>query len=212
MSMIAKSTGSANIEKLESGVYTAVSYALIDLGLQKNEKFDKTQRKFRLIWNILDEYVEVNGEKLARTMSKEYSFSLHEKSSLRKDLQAWRNKEFTEDELNGFNLLNILNKACQLQIIKEEKNGNTYNNIVAIMALPKGTQITGLNETYYFDIENKETWTNWKKIPQWIRDTIKKAENYEESGLKVYIDAFETEQDKQAENDEFFIAEDDLPF
>ena len=109
-------------------------------------------------------------------------------------------------------LVNILNKACQLQIIKEEKNGNTYNNIVAIMALPKGTQITGLNETYYFDIENKETWTNWKKIPQWIRDTIKKAENYEESGLKVYIDAFETEQDKQAENDEFFIAEDDLPF
>ena len=212
MSMIAKSTGSANIEKLESGVYTAVSYALIDLGLQKNEKFDKTKRKFRLIWNILDEYVEVNGEKLARTMSKEYSFSLHEKSSLRKDLQAWRNKAFTEDELNGFNLLNILNKACQLQIIKEEKNGNTYNNIVAIMALPKGTQITGLNETYYFDIENKETWTNWKKIPQWIRDTIKKAENYEESGLKVYIDAFETEQDKQAENDEFFIAEDDLPF
>ena len=77
MSMIAKSTGSANIDKLESGVYTAVSYALIDLGLQKNEKFDKTQRKFRLIWNILDEYVEVNGEKLARTMSKEYSFSKH---------------------------------------------------------------------------------------------------------------------------------------
>lgn len=211
MSMIAKSTGSANIEKLESGVYTAVSAALIDLGMQKNEKFEKVQRKFRLIWTILDEYIEINGEQLARTMSKEYSFSLHEKSSLRKDLQAWRNKAFTEDELNGFNLLNILNKACQLQIIKEEKNGNAYNNIISIMALPKGIQVTQLGETYYFDIETKETWKNWEKIPQWIQDTIKKAENYESSGLKDYIDNYGDITEKQ-QNDGLVTPEDDLPF
>ncbi len=211
MSMIAKSTGSANIEKLESGVYTAVSAALIDLGMQKNEKFEKVQRKFRLIWTILDEYIEVNGEQLSRTMSKEYSFSLHEKSSLRKDLQAWRNRAFTEDELNGFNLLNILNKACQLQIIKEEKNGNTYNNIISIMALPKGMQATQLEETYYFDIETRETWKNWEKIPQWIQDTIKKAENYESSGLKAYIDNYGDIIEKQ-QNDGLVTPEDDLPF
>ena len=209
MSMIAKNSGTGNIEKLESGVYTATSCAIVDLGLQKNEKFEKTQRKFMMIWEIVGEYVEVNGEQLSRTMSKEYSFSLHEKSSLRGDLQAWRGRAFTEEELQGFNLLNILNKSCQLQIIKEEKNGKTYNNIVSIMGLPKGTEITGLDDTYYFDIETTESWKNWQRIPAWIQEKIKKAENYSSSGLEEYLSDYGDIKDNQ---DYEIGAQDDLPF
>ena len=147
MSMIASDNIGQPIPKLEGGVYTAISSAIIDLGNQTSEKFQKTQRKFMMLWNIVGEVVEVNGEILPRTMSKEYSFSLNEKSTLRKDLQAWRGKVFTEEELKGFNLLNILNKACQLQIILEEKNNRQYNNIASIMALQKGSQIEELNNT-----------------------------------------------------------------
>lgn len=215
MSMIAKDSGSVNIEKLEGGVYTAVSQLIIDLGLQVSEKFDKTQRKFMMVWVILGEEVELNGQKQPRTISKEYSFSLNEKSTLRKDLQAWRGKAFTEEELQGFNLLNILNKACQLQILLEEKNGKKYNNIASIMALPKGTQIEALEEVYHFDLENQETWLNWGKIPNWIREKIKKAENYNKCGLDKYVQEYE-ETVKQMEETSSLtnIAEedDDLPF
>lgn len=216
MSMLASDNGGQEIEKLENGVYTAVSSAIIDLGLQRNEKFEKVQRKFVLIWNILGEEVEINGEKLPRTISKEYSFSIHEKSALRKDLQAWRGKAFSEEELQGFNILTILNKACQLQIILEEKNNKKYNNIAGIISLPKGTQIESLENTYYFDMEDTKTWENYCKISNWIKEKIKKAENLESTGfskyLKEYEESLKEQQIEQEKDKEMLAPEDDLPF
>ena len=199
MSMIAKETGNLSIEKLEAGVYTGISSMLVDLGLQESEKFEKTQRKMLIIWDIVDEYIEINGEKLPRTITKEYGFSLGEKSNLRKDLQAWRGKPFTEEELQGFNLLNILNKPCQLQIILEEKNGKKYNNIASIMALGKGMQIAPLEETCHFDLEDEETFVNWGYVPRWVQEKIKKAQNYTSSGLESYVKDYEAAL-KEAEN------------
>lgn len=215
MSMIAKDSGNVSIEKLENGVYTAVSSMIIDLGLQTSEKFDKTQRKMMILWVILGEEVEINGEKLPRTMSKEYSFSLGEKSNLRKDLQAWRGKTFTDEELQGFNILNVLNKPCQLQIILEEKNGKKYNNIASIMALPKGTTIKELETVSHFDIEDVETWNNWCKIPTWIQDKIKKARNYQSTGLDQYVKEYEEmmkDDKEQDKNTQPVAPDDDLPF
>lgn len=216
MSMIAKETGNLSIEKLEAGVYRGISSMLIDLGLQESEKFEKTQRKMILVWNIVDEYIEINGEKLPRTITKEYGFSLGEKSNLRKDLQAWRGKPFTEEELQGFNLLNILNKPCQLQIILEEKNGKKYNNIASIMALGKGMQFNELEETSYLDLEEEETFVNWGSVPRWIQEKIKRAQNYTSSGLESYVADYERamkEAEKYGSSDfENVEPVDDLPF
>lgn len=211
MSMIASDNGGQTIPKLEGGVYTAISSAIIDLGLQTSEKFQKTQRKFMTIWNIKDEEVEVNGEKLPRTITKEYSFSLNEKSLLRKDLQAWRGKMFTDEELHGFNLLNILNKPCQLQIILEEKNGKQFNNIVSIMSLPKGTTVENLKNTYHFDIEDESTYMNWCNIPSWIQEKIKKADNYANSNLEKFVLEYENNV-KKINGDDEISTDDDLPF
>ena len=222
MSLIAKDSGNVQIEKLEAGAYTAVSSMLIDLGMQNNEKFGKTQRKVRLFWNITGETVKIGDEELPRTISKEYSLSLGEKSNLRKDLQAWRARPFTEEELKGFKLVNILNKGCQLQIIINEKNGKTYNDIAGIMSLPKGMTIESLEKTYVFDLEEQETWGTWEKIPTWVQETIKKAENYESSGLSNYVKEYEEiraeQEGKEAEEERTIStenlpeAEDDLPF
>ncbi len=214
MSMIAKDSGNISIEKLENGVYTAISSMIIDLGLQVSEKFDKTQRKMMILWNVLGEEVEINGEKQPRVMSKEYSFSLGEKSNLRKDLQAWRGKSFTDDELHGFNILNILNKPCQLQIILEEKNGKKYNNIASIMALPKGTTVDAIETANHFDIEEIATWKYWSEIPTWIQDKIKKAQNFQSSGLDKFVKEYEEtiKKDTKTESTEPTAPMDDLPF
>lgn len=210
MSMIASDNGGITIPKLEGGVYTAVSKAIIDLGNQISEKFGKTQRKFMLLWEIPGETIEVNGEILNRQISKEYSFSLGEKSNLRKDLQAWRGKTFTDEELQGFNLLNILNRACQLQILLVENNGKQYNNIGAIMALPKGMEGQTLENTFHFDIEDENTYVNWEKIPGWIQERIKKAENYVGTLLEKYVLEYEN-QIKEVIMDNLEPG-DDLPF
>ena len=213
MIMIASDNGGISIPKLEGGVYTAISSAIIDLGMQTSEKFGNTQRKFMMIWTIPGEEIEINGQLQPRTISKEYSFSLNEKSTLRKDLQAWRGQAFTEDELKGFNILNILNKACQLQILLEEKNGKTYNNIASIMALPKGTTVQPLDNVYHLDLEDAETYVNWTNIPTWIQDRIKKAENYTTCGIQEYADSVAEENTEESSIDELeIVSSDDLPF
>ena len=214
MEFIAKSEGNTSIPKLENGVYTAISSMMIDIGAQKSVLDNNIRRKFIMVWNVVGEFIEVNKEKLPRVMSKEYTLSLNEKSNLRKDLQAWRGQAFTEEELQGFDILNVMNKPCQLQIINEEKNGKTYNNISAIMAMPKGMTVSTLDEITIFIINNAETWQNWEKIPKWIQDKIKKSEDYENSDLKKYVDDYEkmTEKSNITETDEVIAPDDDLPF
>ena len=214
MSMIAKSEGNSNIKRLEDGVYTAVSSMLVDMGIQKSEKYGKSARKFIIVWNIENEFVEVNGEKLPRVMSKEYTMSLGEKSNLRKDLQAWRGKQFTPEELEGFNLLNILNKGCQLQILNTENNGKTYTNIVSIMALPKGLTVNALDKTIVFDTYDETTWNNYTQIPNWMQERIKQCENLSENGLDLFIKEYEESkpQETKQESGKMQVPEDDLPF
>ena len=99
MAIIAKAGSENKIKPLEAGTYLAVCSGLIDLGIQYNEKFDKKIHKVLIIWDIVDEFIEVDGKKQPRKLSKEYGLSLHKKAALRKDLEAWRNKTFTEQEL-----------------------------------------------------------------------------------------------------------------
>lgn len=214
MSMIAKENGGTSIPNLADGVYTAISSMLIDLGVQRNEKFDKDQRKFILIWNVMGETVKIGDLELPRTINKEYGFSLNEKSNLRKDLESWRGQAFTEEELRGFYLSNILNKGCQLQIINKESNGKQYNNIAGIMALAKGMTVEQLPETIIFDMEEQESWNNYHKIPGWIKEKIKKAINLVETGFDKYVEEYEKEHGEEEipSYDKVIESDDDLPF
>ena len=214
MSMIAKDNGGISIPPLANGVYIAICSGLIDLGIQVSEQFGTKSRKMIVQWTILGETVDVNGEQLPRIMHKQYGFSLGSKSNLRKDLEAWRGRAFTEEELNGFDLKNILNVPCQMQIITKERAGKTdVNNISGIMSLPKGNNVDKLNDAdlVYFDIEDVSTYKQFERIPKWVQEVIKQAENYEESGLKKYV---EENVKEVSEEDEFITVDDteDLPF
>lgn len=212
MSMIVKNEGS-NIPQLEPGVYTGIAKAIIDLGIQENTMFQTKQRKAIIIWEIAGETVKVNNEELPRTISKEYTMSLSSKGKLRSDLEAWRGRPFTEEELKGFDLRNILNIPCQLQINKDENK--TYTYIAGIMAIPKGMKVEKLKETYVFDTYDETTWNYYNDIPNWIKEKVKKSLNAAETGLDLYIKDYEEEkkekEGKEQENIKDMNSK-DLPF
>lgn len=222
MGLIAKNESGIEFKKLEDGVYTAVATMLIDLGIQNNEKFDKKQRKFIIVWEILGETIEINGEEKPRVISKEYTLSLSEKSTLRKDLQSWRGKAFTAEELEGFDLVNVLNKLCQIQIINEERNNKTYTSVAGIMSVPKGMKLSNdeENNTLYFNTYEPETFVKFAEIPKWIQEKIRKCENKAESGLDLFLSEYDelkqNEEDKKKKNNDYVddveIPQDDLPF
>lgn len=201
MSIIAKSTGDV-IERLADGVYTAICVGLVDVGEQYSEMYNKSSRQVRIIWQICGEtYKNSEGQDVSRSYSKQYTLSLGERSKLRKDLEAWRGKTFSEDELNGFDMINVLNKPCQLQLMNKEKNGKPFTDIVAIMALPKGMNIETLESTYIFDFEDEATYINYSILPDFLKKFIKSATNYSGSTLEAWVNEFEKDLTEEVQEE-----------
>ena len=135
MSIIAKASGGGFIPA-PPGTHAAVCVDVVDLGIIKVSfgGKEKQQHKVRIVWQI----EEVMADNRPFVASKRYTLSLHEKASLRKDLESWRGRPFSAEELDGFDLENLLSKAALLNIIQEQRNGSTYSNVASIMRLPKG--------------------------------------------------------------------------
>lgn len=120
-----------------AGVHAAVCVDEVDMGLQPN-RFDPQggpKLTVRLVWQIAEDMKD--GKPFL--IKKDYTASLHEKAALRKDLQSWRGRDFTFDELVGFDLEKIVGVHCMLNIVhKTGSKGGTFSNIAAIMPLAKG--------------------------------------------------------------------------
>jgi hypothetical protein len=140
MPVVATDPGGKEFTPAPEGLHSAVCVDVVDLGMQPN-KFnpEKPQHKVRLVWQIEETDPENNKRFIVSQM---YTLSLHEKASLRKDLEGWRAKKFTAEEGKGFDLEKLLGVPCQVQIIHNvsETNGKTYANVQAIVPLGKGMQ------------------------------------------------------------------------
>lgn len=136
--MIVSSSG-GDFKPVPEGAYIATCVRLIDLGTQITtfQGADKLQRKVLVAWEVPDEIVEYDGEQRPALIMSRYTASLSDKANLRKHLEAWRGRRFTDDELKGFDLKNVLGKPCQIQVVHSPDGA--YANVAAIMALPKGT-------------------------------------------------------------------------
>lgn len=137
MPIVVKETG-GTFTPAPAGVHQGVCVDVVDLGVVEMTWQGKTKsaHKVRVIWEI-DEELE-QGKRF--TVSKQYTASLNEKSNLRKDLQSWRGRPFTEKELAGFDLENLLGANAMLNVIQTQREGKTWANVQAIMPLPKNMQ------------------------------------------------------------------------
>ena len=148
------SEGAGSFELAPAGTHTARCYLIIDLGTQQTEFQGerKTARKVLVCWELLGDERMSDGRPFS--VAKRYTASLHEKAQLRKDLAAWRGRDFTPEELKGFELPKVLGAFCLLNLIRVEKNGRDYINVASIMALPKGMpKPEGVNDMLAFDLD-----------------------------------------------------------
>ena len=175
MPLIVKQTGS-NIEPIPEGSYPAVCYSVIDLGTQYSERFGKETRKCVITWEIPELRIELDRDgktvNLPRAISQTYTMSLHEKSNLTKDLTSWRGRAFTADELEGFDLFNVLGVCCYMQIIHAHKDNKVYANVSTIMKLPSNIQPLKPENPIvrYSMLENGTVVPD--NVPEWIQELI----------------------------------------
>lgn len=159
-----------------AGSHIARAIHCISIGTQTSPNFPSSF-KVLIGWEIPDEIITNTQTKEEKPMviSKEYTLSLGKKANLRRDLEGWRGREFTADELKGFGVENVLDKPCMLNVIhKTSGSGNLYAVITGISALPKGvTCKPRVHDLLHFEIEDGMSCPAWAKIPEFIQNKIK---------------------------------------
>lgn len=160
-------------EQVPAGTFLSRCYRLIDLGTQKSEWQGEARasKKILLQFEILDPETRMSDGR-PFVASKRYTASLNEKAALRKDLESWRGRAFSPEELRGFDVSKLLGQPCFLSIVHQEKGGREYANISALMKLPKGIPAPdGINEPLLWDFD-KPDWDVYEKLGQRLQAVL----------------------------------------
>lgn len=164
--------------------YRAVCFDYWDIGLQKGEFQGKptVTHKIIIAWEVDERIVSSgasNGQRYDITGW--YTLSLGKKSNLRRDLTSWRGKEFTADELKGFDLDNLIGANCFVNVIHKEGKAR----VSSVTPLPKGME--------------KMLPERKRSVPEWVQKFLDKAiteqeaQQIEASSAEVEVEGDEAE-------------------
>lgn len=181
MPIIATDKGGGSFDPIPDGMHQAICYGVYDLGTQFNATFNKSQHKVLIQWEIKSQRIDVERDgkqvNLPRVMSKTYTLSLHEKANLRDDLESWRGRGFTADELCGFDLAKLLGVKATLQVIHVDKNGNTYANIKNVLPTTDQDKMgTTENTPRYFAMDEGHEIP--ADTPEWVVKIIHESDEW----------------------------------
>ena len=157
------------------GTHLARCIGVIDLGTQHSEMYDVTQPKVAVRWELPTELMEDGRPFICQKI---YTQSLNEKSNLYGDLVNWRGKEFTAEELKGFDARNILDKTCMVSLT--EKNGKA--RVTGIMKGPKHMEVPArVNDLVYFSLDPEDFDRSvFEGLGKWFKEEIMKSPEWAE--------------------------------
>lgn len=169
------------------GVFLARCYKMVDVGTQtETSQFGtKENRKIYLYWELLE---TVDGEKIYMEDGKtpfsifnNYKLSMHPKANLRKQLDSWRGKKFTDEQAAEFDVTKLLDQFCLIQIGHSKSKDGTkeYANVENVMN-PGKRKADPVNEISSFSIENPDMEV-FNELPDWLQSKIEDAPEWNES-------------------------------
>lgn len=178
--MKVKDRARPKLPPVEPGVYIAVCVYSIDLGEQLCEYKDKTKsynNQVKLGFELIGETVEIDGKQEPRVLGRTLNFTRSKNGGLRKFVQSWLGKTFTDDEFSELDTNDLVGKSAQLSVVLSETG--EYANIDTIMQLPKGMAAPApVSPLIRYDME---PWDDaaFAALPDWAQDLIKKSTQYQ---------------------------------
>lgn len=218
MALIAKESGNGGGEftPVPQGMHLARCYRVIDLGTQESTYLGTVKHLPKVMLQF-----EVHGENDAgkpivtaknepMSISKNFTLSLAEMATLRKDLQTWRGREFTAEELRGFELKNVLGAWAMVSVIKAMgNNGKEYTNIAAIMSVPPAIKRAGIpeghNDLKLFSIDEPDM-ALFDSFSSGLKEKIQKSPEWQAR------DGTSAPASAKASASNFDNMDDDIPF
>lgn len=189
-----------------AGNHLARLYSCIDLGHQSViwNGDTKIMHKVVLTWELHGE--DENGEKLQTEdgkpliVSKRYTVSLGDQSTLRKDLESWSGKKMTAEDRKNFDMKNLLGKFCMLSVVHSEDG--KYANVSTISAVPTALRNSlpeAINPVTHFWLQEFDQ-AKYDALPKYYKEKI--AESSEWRG----------KQKREQEDAANPMPDDDIPF
>ena len=170
MGSIAKQKSSVDFKPLDEGTHLAICNAVVDIGLQETPWGDKKQVWLR--FEVPAERVTYvkDGEEIdaPQIIWTRYNKTLTKKANLRKDLDAWRGKDFTAEELDGFDLFKLVSKPCLLTVVHNHTDDRTYANIAGIAKILKNQEVPDWElDAIRFSPDDTDQYDD---VPEWLQE------------------------------------------
>ena len=208
--------GSREFMPVPPGNHLARCYRIIDLGTQKSEYQGQVKflRKVMINWEVHGEndagepLVTERGEPLS--IFKNYTLSWGENATLRKDMQAWRGKPWSDEEAKRFDLKQILGVWGMLNVIQRPgTNGKIYSNVQSISPVPPIIRKQGLpegaNELQLFMLSQPD-WELYETFGRGLKAKIESSPEYRAIATPEVKEAYAEDSEDVAD------MRDDIPF
>jgi hypothetical protein len=167
-----------------AGLHMARLYSVIDLGHQATEWAGETKimHKVVLTWELhgnddADQPLKTDDGK-PLIVSKRYTVSLGDQARLRQDLEAWSNKKMTAEDRKKFDLRNLLDKFCMVNITHSEDG--KYANISGISPVPsalRAVQPEGINVPLHFWLAEFDQ-AKYDGLPKYYKEKITESSEW----------------------------------
>lgn len=174
----------SNFKLPPAGTHVAILLSIVDLGTQESsyKGEPKHLRKLRFTWELPYEKDQFGEDPELRpfVVSKDYTLSMGDKAAMRKDLESWRGKPFTDEEAKSFDEKKVLGKPCQVTILhKTNDKGKTFANVTGVVNISKGTTVPEPHGAVFsYDTKEGKSPT-YQSLPEWLQEKIAKSPEFQ---------------------------------
>lgn len=179
MAIIASDNGGGgDYSPVAQGTHIAICNMVVDLGKQRKEwqGQERIRPEIFLRWELPNERLEWTDKNLVdhegpRVIGQTYTLALNDRANLRRDLEGWRGRAFTADELKAFDVSKLLGVPCMITVTHAEKQGRVYANVTGVTGIPKGMPKPERTECdpILYDSDNLGA---WQHLPEWLQKKI----------------------------------------
>jgi hypothetical protein len=171
-------------DPVPKGSHVARLYQIIHLGTTHFEYKGeaKSSNKIRLTFELCNERkVFTEGEEAKPySISREFGWNMSPRGKLRPFIEGMLGVALDDDEAYNIDIESLLGEACLVTVVHEEKNGNTYANILNASPLPKGMEAPATyNPTVFLSVEDA-TEEQILALPEFLRDKLYQSDEWAE--------------------------------
>lgn len=201
---------------IPDGKYPARLFQIVQLGSQYFEKNGKGWYSPMILLGFelpTQTFENQDGETMANIKSGSYFLSMNPSYrgiGLREIIDGLRgSSEYTEEELEKFDISSFLGKECFLTLSGVESKGQTYQNITEVSQFTTGDGDSGMLKKFrdpiLVTIEDFRDLDNLA-LPDWIKDKIRASKEWK------YLNATPAMPNGQVGDDVEEIKLEDVPF